>query len=301
MSDLHVEFGASARTALCDAFASAHRSIEAQFYSVGDASVISALNSAARRGVDVTVYVEGDRDRYRHKGEHVPIDRHVRKAFERYDQLLDRRIHVVAEADQQVLEHAKAAVIDSARAFISTANLNASGFGQPGDVLVEDHDARDVAAIRASINGEASQSSRVVAGPDVSARGRIASLLDAPTDEHIAIEGLSDLAVVGTLLARRRLGMHDEVLVNTKGARPSELLHILAASDVAVRTLRGSYLHDKYIDAGDRIYSGSANLSLNGLEESREIGILAAPADFDDGAASLRADFDRMWSQAEPL
>jgi phosphatidylserine/phosphatidylglycerophosphate/cardiolipin synthase-like enzyme len=301
MSDLHVEFGASARAALCDAFASAHRSIEAQFYSVGDAGVVRALNAAARRGIDVTVYVEGDGGRYGHSGDHTPIDKHVRTTFDAYAHSLDSRVHVVAEADPRVLEHAKAAVVDGARAFVSTANPNATGFEQPGDALVEDRKAADVVAIRSSIRGEPSQSPRVVAGPDTESRQRVAELLDAPVDERIASEGLSDPHIVEALLVRREGGMHDQVLVNTNGARRSALLRLLADCDVAVRTFHGKYMHDKYIDAGDRIYVGSANLSQNGLEEAREIGIIARPADFDDGAASLRADFDRMWSQAEPV
>ncbi len=142
---------------------------------------------------------------------------------------------------------------------------------------------------------------RVIAGPNAESRRRIAELLEAPVDERIACEGLSDPHVVEALLLRHERGMHDQVLVNTKGARRSALLRLLADCDVAVRTFHGKYMHDKYIDAGDRIYVGSANLSRNGLEEAREIGIIAAPSDFDDGAASLRADFDRMWCQATPL
>jgi phosphatidylserine/phosphatidylglycerophosphate/cardiolipin synthase-like enzyme len=301
MSDLHVEFGASARTALCDAFAGAHRSIEAQFYSVGDASVIATLNGAAHRGVEVTVYVEGDGGRYDHGRDRTPINKHVRTAFDAYVHSLDSRIHVIAEADPLVLEHAKAAVVDGALAFVSTANPNATGFGQPGDALVEDRKPADVVAIRSSIRGEPSQSLRVVAGPDAESRTRIAEFLDAPVDVRIASEGLSDPHIVEALLVRREHGMHDQVLVNTKGARRSDLLRLLAACGVAVRTFHTKYMHDKYIDAGDRIYVGSANLSRNGLEEAREIGIIAAPSDFDDGAASLRADFDRMWSLAVPV
>jgi phosphatidylserine/phosphatidylglycerophosphate/cardiolipin synthase-like enzyme len=301
MSDLHVEFGASARAALCDAFASAHHSIEAQFYSVGDSNVIATLNSAAKRGVHVTVYVEGDGGRYKHARDRTPDNTHVRKAFDRYLGLLDDRIHVVAVADPLVLEHAKAAVVDGARAFVSTANPNVTGFDQPGDALVEDRETADVAAILASIRGEPSQSARVVAGPDAESRARIAELLDAPVDVRIASEGLSDPHIVRALLERQHRGMHDEVLVNTKGARRSALLHLLADCDVAVRTFHGKYLHDKYIDAGDRIYVGSANLSRNGLEEAREIGIITTPADFDDGAVSLRSEFNHMWSAAVSL
>jgi phosphatidylserine/phosphatidylglycerophosphate/cardiolipin synthase-like enzyme len=301
VADLNVSLGAAARTALCDAFEGARRSIDAQFYSVGDAAVIDSLNRAALRGVDVTVHVEGDRGRYLHHGAHVPVDAHVRAGAAAYAARFDARVHWVVEADPVVLEHGKAAVVDDTRAFVATANPNDDGFAQPGQVLVEDDACDDVTAIHDAIEGRATQSARIVIGPDSTARERIVGLLNAPRSERIAVEDLSDRELVDALVARRRRGLHDEVLVKYEHGTPVLPLGRLAASGVAVRTIVGAHLHDKYIDAGDRIYVGSANLTRNGLDEAREIGIIAPAADFDDGGASLRAEFDRMWSQAEPL
>jgi phosphatidylserine/phosphatidylglycerophosphate/cardiolipin synthase-like enzyme len=301
MADLSVSLGAAARTALCDAFAGARRSIDAQFYSVGDAAVIDSLNRAAQRGVDVTVHVEGDRGRYLHHGAHVPVDAHVRAGAAAYAGRFDARVHWVVEADPLVLEHGKAAVVDNTRAFVATANPNDDGFAQPGQVLVEDDASDDVIAIHDAIEGGATQSARIVTGPDITSRERIAGLLNAPTTERIAVEDLSDKELIDALLARRQRGLHDEVLVKCERGTPALPLGRLAASGVAVRTIAGAHLHDKYIDAGDQIYVGSANLTRNGLDQAREIGIVAPAADFGDGGASLRAEFARMWSQAEPV
>jgi phosphatidylserine/phosphatidylglycerophosphate/cardiolipin synthase-like enzyme len=308
--DLNVSLGAAARSALCDAFANARRSIDAQFYSVGDkpknssksvsGPVIDALNRAAQRGVDVSVHVEGDRGRYSHHGVHEPIDAHVRECAARYAHSFDARVHWIVEADPRVLEHGKAAVVDDVRAFVATANPNDKGFAQPGQVLVEDDAADDVAAIHDAIEGTATQSARVVTGPDDSSRQRIVNLLDAPRPERIAVEDLSDGDLIKALVARRQQGLHDEVLVKCERGTPMQPLGRLSASGVAVRTIAGAYLHDKYIDAGDRIYVGSANLTRNGLDEAREIGIIAPASDFVDGGASLRAEFDRMWAAAVP-
>jgi HKD family nuclease len=119
-------------------------------------------------------------------------------------------------------------------------------------------------------------------------------------DERIAMEDLSDRQVVGALIERRLRGFHDEVLVKCERNATSSLLRLHAAG-VDVRALLNTHLHEKYVDAGDRIYIGSTNLTRNGLDESREIGLVANAADFGDGADALRADFDRMWRSAQPV
>jgi phosphatidylserine/phosphatidylglycerophosphate/cardiolipin synthase-like enzyme len=300
VADLSVSLGAAARSTLCDAFANAHRSIDAQFYSVGDAAVVDSLNRAALRGVEVTVHVEGDRGRYRHRGAHAPVDAHVRASAALYAQRFSAGVRWVVEADPLVLEHGKAAVVDGTRAFVATANPNEDGFSAPGEVLIEDDAPDDVAAVHDAIEGTAAQSARVVSGPGSATRQRIAHLLEATRPERIAVEDLSDRDLIQTLVARRRRGLRDEVLVKCERGTPILPLGLLAASGVAVRTLAGAHLHDKYIDAGEQVYVGSANLTRNGLDEAREIGIVARAADFVDGGASLRADFDRMWSAAVP-
>jgi len=79
-------------------------------------------------------------------------------------------------------------------------------------------------------------------------------------------------------------------------------LRKLADAGVGVRVCRSdAFMHDKFIDAGDRLYVGSANLTRNGLDEAREIGIVAQAADFDDGGRRLRLQFDEMWAASRPL
>jgi phosphatidylserine/phosphatidylglycerophosphate/cardiolipin synthase-like enzyme len=208
---------------------------------------------------------------------------------------------VIADADPKILEHAKAAVVDGTQAFVGTANPNRSGFEEPGAIVVEDDEPSDVAAIASSIDGIPAQTARVVSGPARTARGRIAGLLVERHDEHIAIEDLSDPAIVEALISRSRDGFHDEVLVKSEPGMTLSASRQLVEAGIAVRALPGAYLHDKYIDAGDRIYIGSANLTRNGLDEAREIGIIATPDDFDDSASSLRREFDQMWSGAASL
>ncbi len=299
MADLHVALGPSARGAFCSAFDAAQRSIEVEFFSISDPAIVDGLNRAAARGVAVTVHVEGDPDRYDH-GTAIST-KCVQETIRKYAARFEPCVRVVVAADPFVLEHAKAAVIDGARSLFATANANPKGFNCPGEVCVEDDAARDVSVIRDAIAGRAGASERVVAGPNALTFDRVQALLRSPHDARIATEDLSDWRIVHELVTRRSAGLHDEVLVNRESLRSATAKHALrelTAAGVAVRSLAG--MHEKYVDVGDRIYVGSANLTWPGLNMSHEVGIVASAADFGDGAAALRADFDRMWSAAQP-
>jgi phosphatidylserine/phosphatidylglycerophosphate/cardiolipin synthase-like enzyme len=271
MTDLSVCFGAAARDVLCRSFDSATVSITGEFYDLKDPAVNAAIARARAR--------------------HVVVD--IRTEHRRHD------------FDTHAVLHAKTAVIDSRTAILTTANVTRSGFEAPGEVCVVDESPADVLAFRSAIAGNPSNASdsRVIAGPSHEVRDSIESLLKARNDLRIASEDLSDERVVCVLIARRQAGHCDRVLVNAKGtmsAAQRRTLCRLSHAGVAVRAPREMYMHEKYVDDGDRIYVGSANLTRNGLDEGCEIGLVAQAADFGAGAELLRANFDSMWCAASP-
>jgi len=289
MHDLHAVVGPGARDALVAAFDTAQRSIDAAFYSIDDRSVIESLRRASRRHVEVRIHVEGDPHRFdaARKALTDPSDGHLR---------------FISENGSAEL-HAKVAVIDGERAFVSTANAAPSGFSQPGEALIEDDRADDVRAIQDAIAGRTASSPRVVCGPSHEARERITALLGSQRDIDVAAEDLSDPRIVAALLRRRADGHRDRILVNRGMSNYSRReLRELVESGIELRACRShAYMHDKFIDAGDRLYVGSANLTRNGLDEAREVGIVADAADFDDGGKDLRAQFDQMWGAGRAL
>jgi phosphatidylserine/phosphatidylglycerophosphate/cardiolipin synthase-like enzyme len=301
MSDLRVSVGRAVEGTLRSAFAHARASIDAQFYSM-DADTIGELNRAAARGVDVTIRLEGDPQRYQGTRPHVPDAGRVRSNAARYLSSFDHRVHVVVESDPLVLDHAKAAVVDGRRAFVCTANPNDAGFKSAGAVCVEDRRPADVSQVkRALLSGaDAGQSGRVLVGPGGQTRRAIDKLLDSPHDLRIAAEDLSDPDVVGRLIERHALGRHDRVLVQRGGSDPA-LLQCLVDRHVDVRTLGHRDMHEKYMDDGDAIYVGSANLTRNGLDEAHEIGVVASACEFGSGATALRRSFDLVWEEATIL
>jgi phosphatidylserine/phosphatidylglycerophosphate/cardiolipin synthase-like enzyme len=273
MSDLAVCFGPEARVAICQAFDCARRSISAEFYDLKDGAVRAALARAKARGVVVDVRTE-----------------HRRHSF-----------------DSHAVLHAKAAVIDERTAIVTTANVTRSGFDSPGEVCVVDDQPDDVRALSAAIAGlpkPACSDERIVSGPGTALRDSVAALLSSPSDLRIASEDLSDERVVEALIARLAAGHLDRVLINDKGALSREQRRTvcrLNGAGVAVHAPVDAYMHEKYVDDGDRIYVGSANLTRNGLDEGIEIGVVAPACDFGIGAADLRANFDALWSASPPV
>jgi len=273
MGSLSVCFGEAARDALCRYFDGATRSITAEFYDLKDPAVLAAIARARAR--------------------HVAI--HIRTEHKRHD-----------FASHPIL-HAKAAIVDGRTAIFTTANVTRSGFGSPGEVCVVDDCPEDVASMQDVIAGKASLKScgnRVIAGPGPAVRAAVESLLCSNTDARIASEDLSDERVVDELIARHRAGRADRVLINANGAMSRaqrRTVSRLNHAGVAVRAPSGAYMHDKYVDNGDRIYVGSANLTRNGLDEGCEIGLMTDAADFGSGADALRANFDVMWRSASAV
>jgi phosphatidylserine/phosphatidylglycerophosphate/cardiolipin synthase-like enzyme len=199
--------------------------------------------------------------------------------------------------------HCKAAVVDSSVALISTANPTWSGFGSDGEVLVTSQAPEDVADVNSSIAGQPVSGNQVVAGPGASLRLHLQHLLQSSSDLRIATEGLSDKQVVDDLRARSAAGHHDRVLIGAERFTSAQLQAIRHLHDdgVDVRALAGVYMHEKFVDDGDEIYLGSANLTHNGIEEGREIGVVAPASAFGAAAGTLQARFDTMWSNAIPV
>ena len=303
MEPLDVAFGLAARTTLCDAFSHARSSIVVEFHHLDDACVINSLNAAATRTehpVSVEVHVEKFPSRYRHNP---GAQRHDERALATLRSKLDPHIRLIADDDPDVLMHAKAAVVDGQTAFIATANATTSGFGDAGDILVTTHDPSDIAAVDASVHGSIVAADHVVTGPDASLRLRLRELMAASGDLRVATEDLSDPEMVRTLAQRSAHGHHDRVLLESAHASRAQRLaeRQLRGAGVDVRSLDSGYMHEKYVDTGDRIYLGSANLTHNGIDEAREVGVIAAPSAFGAGADALRRAFDAMWSGAHQV
>jgi len=305
MAELQVSSGIAARDALCAAFDSARHDIRAEFYRITDPRIIASLNDAAARGVDVRIELEGAPDRYhrgvRDKSKPVRAVDAIAEARARFSPL----VHVDVSLDPTVLLHAKAAVVDGRQALVATANQTPSGCYSPGSVVVSDSNASDVVALRDALSRKDEEcGAHLLAGPGVALRSNLQPLFASDADLNIAVEDLSDPQIVEALEARRVNGHADRILLDAckkVSVTEARTIRELEHCGVAVRALPKQYMHEKYVDAGTEIYVGSANLTHNGLDEAREVAIIAAPDCFADGAKSLRNEFESNWARARPI
>lgn len=287
---LSVHLGSDARDALCGAFDAARTTIDAEYYSIDDPAVVASLNAAAARGVRVRILVEGDPHRFSKRGAREPDARTLRAG-------LRSDIDFAISRAPAPLVHAKAAVVDDAVAIVGTANPTKTGVKAPGDVCVFDDDPSDARAVLDRI-----EMAREGAAPPADLRLALRSLFDAPGDLRIASEDFADPQLAALLVRRARSGRHDRVLLDRHPSRfEKRIVRRLESAGVAVRMPADGYMHEKFIDAGSKIYVGSANLSYNGISEGYEIGIVAPANAFGDGAAALRADFEKQWDASRPM
>ena len=209
-------------------------------------------------------------------------------------------VDIVLEDHPDELMHAKAAVVDETTAYVSTANPTWSSFANPGEAVVTDALASDVKAVQAAIEHEPRPSSQyVVVGPSQTLREQVMELFHSQHDLRVASEDLSDRLVVDQLLERQALGHHDRILVGDRSsAAQKRSVTWLRHVGVQVRSIASGYMHEKYVDTGDELYVGSANLTRNGLDEAHEVGVVAPTAALPWGAQTLRDDFDANWSRA---
>ena len=304
VEQISIAVGCGARDVLCAAFDAARTRIDAEFYSISDPEVIAHLNAAAARHVDVNVHIEGNPSRFGRKPDtgEKPDSDDTSSSIAALRGKFNDAVHVTVENNPNILVHSKVAVVDGERALISTANLTKCGFESPGEVLVSVDSARDVAAAAASIAGAPERMGEfVVTGPGPTLRSHINQLLGKSSDLRIATEDLSDAEVINALVLRNANGHHDHVLLEANCKVSRSQYHALAQlhyAGIDVRTLPTGYMHEKYVDAGDEIYVGSANLTRNGLDEAREVGVVAPTGAFGKSADVLRSDFDALWARA---
>lgn len=325
VGDLGVSVGAAARDTFCRELQSAQLSIEIELYRLDDPAVEDAIKKALLKtpSLQVSIYVEGNRHRYGPKARSVAglasaSERANRSARTIAVRLMREfpRASIKVDGGDSSLVHAKAAVIDGREALVASANLDRSGIESPGQICIADRLPADVQLVSAAIEGsgavhhgkdaaDPTHGDRIVAGPEPATRVRIEAMLDSRHDMRIAMEDLSDAEVVQKLIERNsaRGGHHDRIILGDDCRRSgwaARELDALWAANVAVRVVSTGYFHEKYIDTGDSIFVGSHNLTQNGLDEAREIGILAPAGDFGSGGQALRDDFDRRWDSLGP-
>lgn len=265
-------------------------------YTLHEGRVLTALETAARRGATVTVRLERD-----------PLDDAAGTLHHANARALAalRAAGASAEATKpgEPVLHLKAAVVDGV-AWLDDRNWAAGG----AEEIVRDSDRDDVAAVASAVAGGAGSDAHLATTKSGAQRLEAALIAGTGTGPlDVESESFGNGAIYHALLHRAEAHLPTRLIVaGREAAEPHNRLeraHLarLAALGVEVRTGDPKHgdLDEKLVVAGDRAWTGSANATYargpDGAQ--RDWGLTTRDPAMIDG---LRTAFERNWSAAHP-
>jgi phosphatidylserine/phosphatidylglycerophosphate/cardiolipin synthase-like enzyme len=282
------------KTFLTSEIKKAKKEIFVEVYLLSDKDVISALEEARTRGVNVEVMME----------EHPFGGGGINPKTK--SELSKHRVNVAWTNPNYSLTHEKSIVIDGKEAFIMNQNLTTSSFSKNREYDILDRNSNDVAQIRNIFISDwkkqgyspPNESSLVIS--PVNSRKILTSLIRKPAktldlefeeiQDPVVITQIADLAK--TERVRVIIPPLPKLDVNSKAAQQ------IKSSGGSVRFLSTLYPHAKLIiSGGNTAYVGSINLSTQSMDENRELGIILSNTKI---LNTLSQTFETDWNNATP-
>jgi phosphatidylserine/phosphatidylglycerophosphate/cardiolipin synthase-like enzyme len=222
-----------------------------------------------------------------------------------YNNLMAADIPVHWASSRFRLTHEKSMLVDGTTAYIMTTNFTRSAFKANREFDVVDHDARDVATLRALFSADWNDRPYAPGDPNLpvspaDARPLLTALIrSARHTLDVYAEELQDTNMERALAAAARRGVRVRVILPAPSGpdRDAPGVALIGAAGAQVHRLPQSYLyvHAKAIVAdGRRAFVGSENLSTASLNQNREVGVIVADA---SAIQTLESTFDGDWAQ----
>ena len=268
----------------------AAKSIDLTMYELTDRPVLSALEAAQRRGVQVRALLEP------HPFGAATINEGS------FDRLQRAGVAVRWTGPRFKLTHEKAAVIDGREALILTLNLTASAFSRNREYGAIVHDPPDVAETAALFNADwerlpyAPARPNLVVSPD-NARSRLLALIgQAARQLDLENEEVQDAGLEQALTDAAHRGVSVRLVLSPPDSGPdanARGVQRLRAGGVQVHSMRKPYVHAKIVVAdGQTAFLGSENISAQSLDANRELGLfLNQPG----ALARIESTFQQDW------
>jgi phosphatidylserine/phosphatidylglycerophosphate/cardiolipin synthase-like enzyme len=273
----------------------ATRSIWLTMYLLTNRTIIHALEYAHASGVQVRVILEPH-----------PYGTLRDSNRSAYNNLMAADIPVHWASPRFQLTHEKSMLVDGATAYIMTTNFTRSAFKANREFDVVDHDARDVAALRALFSADWNDRPYAPSDPNLpvspaDARPLLTALIGSARHTlEVYAEELQDRGMERALAAAARRAVRVRVILPASSGpdRDAPGVALIGAAGAQVRRLQQSnlYVHAKAIVAdGRRAFVGSENLSTASLDHNREVGVIVADP---SAIQTLESTFDGDWAQA---
>ncbi len=260
-----------------------------EVYLLSDAEIITALEDAKSRGVNVEVMLE----------QHPFGGGNVNASSK--PKLESPGIEVRWTNPAYTLTHEKAIIIDGTAVWVLNQNLTTAAFDKNREYNVLDNNPIDVQTARAMFlsdwdrkNFTPPANTHLIVSP-VTARPAITSLIQSASKSlDIEAEVMTDEAMI-LLLSTVAKTMPVRIIVPTlkQISANAKALTALTSAGAAIKTLSSPYIHAKMILADEtKAYVGSINLTSQSLDENRELGIILTE---DESLEMLLSTFNSDW------
>ncbi len=272
----------SGATPVLDAIRYAQHSIWVEVYILTHSAVITALEDAANRGLEVRVLLEP------HPFESSPVA--VQQLMEK---LKLAGIQVQATNPAFQLTHAKFMLMDGTTLWLMTANLSKAALGGSNgtanrEYLLEDTDAQDVQEAAQIFLADWNRTTPTLSDVNllvspINARVKLLALI-ASARHSLSVENeeMQDQQIEDALIQATRRGVSVQVILPYSGGGQDANapgVARLRAAGINIHFERQWYMHAKLmIVDGALAYVGSENFSTASLDLNRELGLLVANA-----------------------
>ncbi len=281
------------------AIASAKKSVWLEMYLLSDRSIISALEEAAHRGLDVRVMLEI----HPYGGGTAPT--------RTLDQLKAAGVQAQATSPNFTLTHEKGMIIDGNSAFIMTSNFTRSALGGTSgansttnrEYGIIDTNTQDVQAVITIFNADWAHTDvqfndpNLVVSP-VNSRNDFTALINsAHSTLLIEAEEMQDNDIEQAIANAGKRGVHVQVILPFATQASTDTngpgIRAIQQGSVQVKEDPKLYMHAKIIIVdGKAAFVGSENISTASLNDNRELGIIVADSNV---LNTLQQTFQQDW------
>lgn len=270
---------AAGETPILNAINNATTSIYVELYLLTDTTVITALENAAQRGLDVRVMLDPD-----------PFGVGPTQPAQTLQALSNAGAQTKDTSPSFTFTHEKSVVVDGRTAYIMTCNLSKSALGGSSSTTnreygIVDTESTDVAAVLGIFTADWNRSSYTLTDNDlvlspVNSRSDFVALINkAQSSLKIEAEEMQDSGVEQAIVNARSRGVTVQVILPSNDSSNTTGITTLKNGGVSVFEDTHFYMHAKLIIAdGSEAFVGSENISSTSLDQNRELGILLSKA-----------------------
>ncbi|HCI81739.1 MAG TPA: hypothetical protein DHW02_18840 [Ktedonobacter sp.] len=281
---------------ILDAINNAQQSVWLEDYLLTDTNVITALENAAKRGLDVRVML----DPHPYGGGTPTTTIDALNAAGAKAQIANPAF---------TYTHEKTMILDGNTAYIMTLNFTYSAMnGKNREYGVIDTTPADVQGAINIFNADWSRvadtvsNANLVISPDNSRNQFLALINGAKTSLVIEAEEMQDPTVEQAIASAAQRGVNVQVILPNPGSGTDSNASGIAtikAGGAQVEEDSQLYMHAKMMVAdGTLAYVGSVNISTNSFDNNRELGVL-----FTDSTSitTLQQTFQSDWSASQAV